>query len=150
MTCPKTYTVTLEGDHALLGFIFHSDLRTPTIHDYAHGTQVYRQQQLLSTLPATQSDPCIIQSEILPTIPHHAATDQPHSFEDADWRGGRSHRCSVTWLMIMLVGGVIAYKTKFQFAVSLSSTEAEFIAAAEAGKMALYLQSILQQLGFPQ
>ena len=46
----------------------------------------------------------------------------------------------------MLAGGVIAYKTKLQSAVSLSFTEAEFTAAAEA----LYLQSILQQLGFPQ
>ena len=40
--------------------------------------------------------------------------------------------------MVMLVGGIIAYKTKFQSAVSLSSTEAQFTAAAEAGKVALY------------
>ena len=50
----------------------------------------------------------------------------------------------------MLTGGVIAYKTKFQSAVSLSSAEAEFTAAAEADKMAVYLRSFLQQLGFPQ
>ena len=34
----STITVTLEGDHALLGFLFHSDLRTPTIQDCAHDT----------------------------------------------------------------------------------------------------------------
>ena len=50
----------------------------------------------------------------------------------------------------MLAEGGIVYKTKFQSGVSLSSTEAEFTAAAEAGKMALYLRSILKKLGFPQ
>ena len=69
---------------------------------------------------------------------------------DADWGGDRFHCCSVTELMVMLAGGVIAYKIKFQSAVSFSSTEVEFTAGAEAGKMVLYLRSILQQLGFPQ
>ena len=50
----------------------------------------------------------------------------------------------------MLAGGVIAYKSKYQATVALSSTEAEFTAAAEAGKTILYLRSILQELGFPQ
>ena len=50
----------------------------------------------------------------------------------------------------MLAGSVIAYKRKFQSTVSLSSTEAELTAAAEAGKMALYLRYILQKLGFAQ
>ena len=50
----------------------------------------------------------------------------------------------------MLAGGVIAYKSKYQATVALSSTEAEFTAAAEAGKTILYLRSVLQELGFPQ
>jgi len=50
----------------------------------------------------------------------------------------------------MLAGGVIAYKSKYQATVALSSTEAEFTAAAEAGKTVLYLRSILQELGYPQ
>ena len=49
----------------------------------------------------------------------------------------------------MLAGGVIAYK-KNQSAVSISSTEAEFAAAAEAGKVTLYLRSIHRELGFLQ
>ena len=52
--------------------------------------------------------------------------------------------------MVILTGDVIAYKTKFQSAVSLSSTETELTAAAEAGKMTLYLRFILRELGFPQ
>lgn len=33
-----TITVSLDRDHDRLGFIFHSDLRTPTIQECAHGT----------------------------------------------------------------------------------------------------------------
>jgi hypothetical protein len=50
----------------------------------------------------------------------------------------------------MMAGGVIAYKSKFQATIALSSTKAEFTAAAEAGKITLYLRSILYELGFSQ
>ena len=42
------------------------------------------------------------------------------------------------------------YKTKIQEDVAHSSTEAEFVAANEAGKMAKYLRTILEQIGTPQ
>ena len=47
----------------------------------------------------------------------------------------------------MLAGAAIVYKTRFQSTVALSSTEAEFVAASDAGKLALYLHSILDELG---
>jgi hypothetical protein len=50
----------------------------------------------------------------------------------------------------MLAGGVIEYKSKYQPTIPLSSTEAEFTAASEAGKTTLYLRSILHKLGFSQ
>jgi len=50
-----------------------------------------------------------------------------------------------------LAGGTIAYKTKFQPTVAGSSTEeAEFMAAYDAGKMILFVRSILWDLGIPQ
>lgn len=42
------------------------------------------------------------------------------------------------------------YKIKTQEEVAHSSTEAEFVAANEAGKMAKYLRTILAQIGSPQ
>ena len=57
---------------------------------------------------------------------------------------------SVTGIAIMLGGGVICYKSKFQVTVALSSMEAEFVAACDTGKQILYLQSILTELGYPQ
>ena len=50
----------------------------------------------------------------------------------------------------MLAGAAIGYKTKFQKAVALSSTEAEWVAACEVGKMILYFRSLLEDLGRPQ
>jgi hypothetical protein len=44
----------------------------------------------------------------------------------------------------------LAGKCRVQPTVSLSSTEAEFRAASDAGKMTLYLRSILDELDIPQ
>ena len=49
-----------------------------------------------------------------------------------------------------MTGGTIAYSTKFQVTVALSSTKAEFMAACDDGKMMLFIRSILWDLGIPQ
>jgi dUTP pyrophosphatase len=69
---------------------------------------------------------------------------------DSDYAGDQSHRKSVTGLSIQLAGGTILYKTRYQDTIALSSTEAEFTAAAEAGKYILYTRSILDELGIDQ
>ena len=47
-------------------------------------------------------------------------------------------------------GAVIAYKSSYQKSVADSSTEAEFYALVECGKMMLYIRSILDELGIEQ
>ena len=69
---------------------------------------------------------------------------------DASYAGDTQHRKSVTGIIARLAGGTILYKTKFQDVVALSSTEAEFIAACDAGKNCLYLRSILNDLCIEQ
>jgi hypothetical protein len=59
-------------------------------------------------------------------------------------------RRSITGLVFMFGGGPLAYKSKIQSTVSTSSTEAEFLAAVHAAKIAKYLRSILLELGYPQ
>jgi hypothetical protein len=49
-----------------------------------------------------------------------------------------------------MAGAAIAWKCRVQPTISLSSTEAEFLAASDAGKMTLYLRSILDELDIPQ
>jgi hypothetical protein len=56
----------------------------------------------------------------------------------------------VTGIILQIAGGTIFYKTKFQDTIAMSLTEAEFTAAAKAGKYILYVRSILDQLGLPQ
>ena len=51
---------------------------------------------------------------------------------------------------VKLAGGTVLYKTKYQNIVAQSSTEAEFIAAAEAGCYILHLRTIMQEIGLPQ
>lgn len=50
----------------------------------------------------------------------------------------------------MLVGGVIAYKSKFQEVIALSTTEAELVAACDAAKMILFIRSVLEDLSISQ
>jgi len=47
-------------------------------------------------------------------------------------------------------GGPISCKTRCQGNVSLSTWEAEFVAASQAGQEVLYLQETLANFGFPQ
>ena len=50
-------------------------------------------------------------------------------------------------LGLFLAGALVVYRSRFQPTISLSSTESEFVAACKAGKLSLYLRSILSQLG---
>ena len=71
-------------------------------------------------------------------------------FADSDWAGDTIQRKSISGIAIMFAGGVIAYKSKRQEVIALSTTEAEFVAACDAGKMILFFRSILEDLGIPQ
>ena len=69
---------------------------------------------------------------------------------DSDWAGDTNHRRSVSGIILKLAGGCILYKTKYQPTIALSTTEAEFTAAADAGKAILYVRSILSEINLPQ
>jgi len=57
---------------------------------------------------------------------------------------------SVSGIIMMYAGGAVGYKTKYQSTIAHSSTEAEFTAACEAGKLILFFRSILYDLHLPQ
>ena len=81
--------------------------------------------------------------------PDHAATIAV-AYGDSDWATCVKTRRSFSGICIQLAGGTIAYKTKFQPTVALSTTEAEFMAACDVGRMSLYVRSILWDLNVPQ
>ena len=97
-------------------------------------------------VPDRKSTP---QSRLDDGRPEHSGTDL-HCFVDSDWATDPLTRRSFTGICLRFAGGTIGYKTRFQPTVALSSTEAEFMAACDAGKMLLYVRSILYDLGIPQ
>ncbi len=73
-----------------------------------------------------------------------------HALADSDWANCPKTRRSYTGVLVRLAGGTISWKTRLQEVVALSSAEAELMAATDAGKMILYIRSILWDLGIPQ
>jgi hypothetical protein len=73
-----------------------------------------------------------------------------HGMSNADWAFCICTRCSFSGSLIKLAGATVAYKTQLQDTITTSSTESEFMAAYELGKMLLYVCSILWDLNVPQ
>ena len=102
------------------------------------------------TLPEQSFDEPPNYSEDLPMFPEHQDPLHLACFVDAAHGNDKRRRRSTTGYAFVLNGGVIAYRSKTQAVTATSSTEAEFYAAVFAAKAALYLRSILKELGFPQ
>jgi len=78
------------------------------------------------------------------------AANIAHAYSDSDWATCVKTRRSFSGICLRLAGGTIAYKCKFQPTVAGSSTEAEFMAAYDTGKMILFVRSVLWDLDVPQ
>jgi hypothetical protein len=72
------------------------------------------------------------------------------AYGDSNWASCIKTCHSFSGICIQLAGGSIAYKTKFQPTVALSSTEAKFMAACDISHMSLFVRSILWDLDIPQ
>ena len=49
-----------------------------------------------------------------------------------------------------IAGGAVSWSSKLQTIVALSSTEAEYMIAVEAGKEILWMRNVLREFGYPQ
>jgi transposase InsO family protein len=67
-------------------------------------------------------------------------------FVDADWASNAIDRKSYTGFCFKFSGAVISHECKKQQTVALSSTEAEYMAIAEACKEAIYLKNLLSEI----
>lgn len=68
-------------------------------------------------------------------------------YVDADWGGDMDTRRSTTGYVFKVHGGAIAWKSKRQNTVALSTTEAEYMASADAAKQAVWLRRLLEDVG---
>uniref|UniRef100_A0A5S6QJM5 Reverse transcriptase Ty1/copia-type domain-containing protein n=1 Tax=Trichuris muris TaxID=70415 RepID=A0A5S6QJM5_TRIMR len=70
-------------------------------------------------------------------------------YVDADWAGDRVDRKSTTGFVFQLGSSVVAWTSRKQSTVALSSTEAEYMAASCACRELLWLRVLLEDLGIP-
>ena len=76
--------------------------------------------------------------------------DKLFGYTDASWADDVSTRQSQTGYAFMFGGAAISWQTKLQKVVTLSSTEAEYVALSSAVQEVLYLQKIFADLSLPQ
>jgi len=70
------------------------------------------------------------------------------SYTDADHGGCKDTGRSTGGYLIKMGTGAISWRSKLQPVVALSTTEAEYIAAVEAGKEMIWMRNILSEFGY--
>lgn len=71
-------------------------------------------------------------------------------FADADYAGDSDTRRSTTGYVFKLANGPVSWTSKLQQSVALSTSEAEYMSAGAATQEALWLRSLLSELGYHQ
>ncbi|CCO30980.1 Retrovirus-related Pol polyprotein from transposon TNT 1-94 Includes: RecName: Full=Protease [Rhizoctonia solani AG-1 IB] len=71
-------------------------------------------------------------------------------FVDADYAGDPNTSRSTSGWIFKMTGGSIAWSSRKQPTISLSSTEAEYVAAASAARELIWVRGFLSELGFTQ
>jgi hypothetical protein len=71
-------------------------------------------------------------------------------YTNADMAGDLDGRKSTSRFLFTFVGGAVSWQPKLQKCATLSTTEAEYIAATKAGKEMLWMKRFLQDLGLKQ
>ena len=68
-------------------------------------------------------------------------------YVDADFAGNIDSRTSTTGFVFTLGGTAISLASNLQKIVTLSTTEAEYVAATKVGKEMIWLHGFLDELG---
>jgi hypothetical protein len=70
------------------------------------------------------------------------------AYTDSNYAGDTEDRKSTSGYAFLLSSGAVAWSSKKQPVVTLSTTEAEFIAAAACACQSIWMRRILDELGF--
>jgi len=72
-----------------------------------------------------------------------------HAYSDSDFAGDRDKRRSVSGYIIFLAGAPIIWRSKSQRSVTLSSTEAEYVAVSEVCAEIMFVKQVMEFLHIP-
>jgi len=81
---------------------------------------------------------------------HRADPGETVGYVDADYGGDLDRRRSLSSYIFTLCGSAITWYSSLQAIAALSTTEAEYIAATEGMKEAIWLRGLASELGFQQ
>jgi hypothetical protein len=65
-----------------------------------------------------------------------------------DWAGDLEDKRSTTWFVFMMGGGAISWSSKQQPIITLSTTEAEYMASTQVTKEAIWMTKFMKELGY--
>ena len=80
--------------------------------------------------------------------PDNTTTEMFTSYSDSDHGGSKDTGKSTGGYLIKMVTGAVSWSSKLQPIVALSTTEAEYVAAVEAGKEIVWMRNILSEFGY--
>jgi hypothetical protein len=86
----------------------------------------------------------------LAEYPHLHSPNNLKGASDSTWATDRQHRRSTGGIVFFYAGGAVYYRSRINPTVAQSSTEAELAFMTDAGKAALYLRLILEELHLDQ
>jgi hypothetical protein len=70
-----------------------------------------------------------------------------YGYCDADWATSIDDRRSITGWVFLAAGGAVSWQSQKQKSVALSTVEAEYMAECQAAKEAIWLRTLLSELG---
>ena len=69
------------------------------------------------------------------------------AYLDSDWAADKIQRHSITGNFFKLAGGIICWRSYAQKTTALSSTEAEYMASSDCSKQAVWIKTLIEELG---
>jgi hypothetical protein len=79
--------------------------------------------------------------------PNESTLFHVEGVSDSDYAGDRDTRASVFGYIVYFCGAPIAWKSKSSKSVTLSSTEAEYVALSEVTKEIIFIKQVLESMG---
>ena len=102
-------------------------------------------KRMLAYLAGTMND-CVTYSAPIDARDLHRL----HGWVDSDYAADPDNRRSTSGYLISMNNGPVSWKAKHQSCTTLSSAEAEFVAASVCGQEVIYLRNLMRDLGQEQ